>query len=64
MILGLQLIARTLDLSQDAALLLFFPEKTAKAKRHRVEKCNGKQLSVLSSQSSLGVQAVELRTEN
>jgi hypothetical protein len=39
MIFGLQLIAATLDLSQDAAFLLFFFEKAAKAERHRVKKC-------------------------
>jgi hypothetical protein len=31
MIFRLQLVARALDLSQDAALLLFFMEKAAKA---------------------------------
>jgi hypothetical protein len=58
MILGLQLIAGAFDLAQDAALLLFFPEKAVKAERHRVENCNGRRLTVVSSQLSVGAQAV------
>jgi hypothetical protein len=41
MVLGLQLIARALDLAQDAALLFFFLEETAKAEGHGREKFTG-----------------------
>jgi hypothetical protein len=59
------LIARALDLAQNAALLLlFFSKKTAKAEGHRVEKVYRRQFSVVSRQFSVEIFAGKLTTDD